>query len=54
MKKIIITGGSGFIGTNMQQYYLDKGHKILNIDLVRPLNKIHNSSKKSVTLSNSL
>ena len=43
MKKIIITGGSGFIGTNMQQYYLDQGHKILNIDLVRPLNKIHNS-----------
>jgi len=52
MKKIIITGGSGFIGTNMQQYYLDKGHKILNIDLVRPLNKIHNSSWTKCDINN--
>ncbi len=40
--KILITGGSGFIGTNYVQYALDKGCEILNIDIKPPANKEHN------------
>ena len=34
MKKIIVTGGSGFIGTNLITNLLKKKNKILNIDKV--------------------
>lgn len=34
--KIIITGGSGFIGTNAVNYYLNRGYEVLNIDKVKP------------------
>jgi nucleoside-diphosphate-sugar epimerase len=38
MVKIIVTGGSGFIGTNLIDFYLKKEIKvnILNLDLVKP------------------
>lgn len=39
--KILITGGSGFIGTNLLQYYLDKNIDVLNIDIVKPRNIKH-------------
>lgn len=39
-KKIIITGGSGFIGTNVIQYFLDK-YEIINIDNTKPKEKLH-------------
>ena len=36
-KKIIITGGAGFIGTNAASYYLKKGYKVISFDnLSRP------------------
>ena len=38
MRNILITGGSGFIGTNTMEFYLSKGENILNIDIVEPLN----------------
>ena len=41
MKKVVITGGSGFIGTNCVQFFIDKGYKVLNLDLREPLNKSH-------------
>lgn len=34
--KILITGGSGFIGTNLIQYYIDRYYKVLNIDFTKP------------------
>lgn len=39
--KIIVTGGSGFIGTNVLQNYINKGDTILSIDKVRPKKKEH-------------
>ena len=41
MKKIIVTGGSGFIGTNLIEYYSNKGLQILNLDIAPPQNPKH-------------
>ena len=35
-KKIIITGGSGFIGTTAVKYFLEKGYQIVNLDINPP------------------
>ena len=35
-KRIVITGGSGFIGTNLVQAALDRGDAVLNLDIVEP------------------
>lgn len=32
MTKILITGGAGFIGTNLCEYFLNKGHQIVCLD----------------------
>jgi len=42
MDKILITGGSGFIGTNMIDYYVRMGIETKNVDIVKPLNPSHN------------
>ena len=39
--KIIITGASGFIGTNLLQYFIEKKYEVLNIDKAVPQNKEH-------------
>ena len=39
MNKILITGGSGFIGTNMVEYYIDQSFSILNLDIAPPLDE---------------
>ena len=33
---ILITGSSGFIGTNVTQYFVNKGEQVVGIDLAKP------------------
>jgi nucleoside-diphosphate-sugar epimerase len=33
---ILITGSSGFIGTNVTQYFVDKGKQVVGLDLAKP------------------
>ena len=40
MIKILITGGSGFIGTNVLEYFSKKA-EVKNIDIKKPMNKAH-------------
>jgi nucleoside-diphosphate-sugar epimerase len=34
---ILVTGSSGFIGTNVTRYFLNKGEKVVGLDLASPL-----------------
>lgn len=36
MKKILITGASGFIGTNLLEYFSGKGYGVFNLDIKEP------------------
>ena len=52
--KILITGGSGFIGTNLIQFYVDQGVDVVNLDWNPPLNENHNSYWKEVDIMDSV
>jgi nucleoside-diphosphate-sugar epimerase len=41
MSKVIITGGSGFVGTNLVQHYVAQGWDVLNLDIKAPRNAAH-------------
>ena len=41
MGRVFITGGSGFIGTNLIQNFLQDGWEVVNFDLVSPRNPEH-------------
>ena len=43
MKRVIVTGGSGFIGTQLISCLLEQGHRVLNLDKATPLNASQNS-----------
>jgi nucleoside-diphosphate-sugar epimerase len=51
MKKILITGASGFIGTNLLQFFIDKNYTVLNIDKVEPKNKNHTHLWKEIDIN---
>lgn len=51
MTKILITGGSGFIGTNIINYLLKKNRiELINIDIVKPKIESHTTYWKNVDL----
>lgn len=53
MKKILITGGSGFIGTNLIEFLRKDGaNELLNIDIVPPKIKKHSDVWKNIDLCN--
>ena len=44
MEKLIVTGGLGFIGSNLIEYLLNKGHFVINIDKVSYSSNFYNTS----------
>lgn len=50
--KILITGASGFIGTNMLEFYLSKKCKVFNFDIKTPQYKKHKKYWYRVNLAN--
>lgn len=51
--KIIITGGSGFIGTNLVQFYLDRDWDVINLDIAPPRNIAHLDYFRQINILNS-
>ena len=50
--RIIVTGGSGFIGTNLIDYFLNKKNvDVLNLDILPPRNKEHNAYWKECDIT---
>ena len=48
MKKIIVTGGSGFIGSNLVNFLIRKKFFVINLDkLTYSSNKYHNKKRNS-------
>ena len=43
MIKILVTGGSGFIGTNLMEFYLQKNIQVINLDLNPPIDQSQNN-----------
>jgi nucleoside-diphosphate-sugar epimerase len=43
MSKILVTGGSGFIGTNLVEHFHLRGDTVLNLDISPPRNPLHRS-----------
>ena len=50
MTRSLITGGSGFIGTNLVQYLSAMGHTVQNFDMAEPKNAAHRSMWVKVDL----
>ena len=34
MAKFLVTGGLGFIGSNLVEYLINSGHKVINVDKI--------------------
>jgi GlcNAc-P-P-Und epimerase len=50
MDKVLITGASGFIGTNVLQDLLEKGYEVINLDTSPPKNPEHAKYWRKVDL----
>lgn len=50
MKKFLVTGGSGFIGTNLVDSFINDGFEVLNLDRTKPLKEQHVPYWKSVDI----
>lgn len=50
--RVLITGGSGFIGTNLVTFYLSQGATVLNLDVVAPRNTQHRAVWHQIDITN--
>lgn len=50
--RIIITGGSGFIGTSAVDYAIDQNYNFLNCDLKTPNKKDHEKYWQQIEIRN--
>jgi len=50
VKRVIVTGGSGFIGTHLISCLLEQGHQVLNLDKSKPLDASQNSLHHQVDI----
>jgi nucleoside-diphosphate-sugar epimerase len=48
--RILVTGGSGFIGTNLIQELLERKHEVVNLDVSAPRSKAHVPYWRAVSL----
>jgi nucleoside-diphosphate-sugar epimerase len=51
-QKVIVTGGSGFIGTNMVEYLIENGYKVVNFDRLPPRDSTYLSSWLNIDICN--
>jgi len=51
MNKVLITGGSGFIGTNLIEKFIIDGFEVLNIDIKRPKNLKYLKSWENIDIN---
>ena len=51
-ERVLITGGSGFIGTNLIDYLLDQGSDVCSVDIVEPQKKSHQKYFHHIDLLN--
>jgi nucleoside-diphosphate-sugar epimerase len=51
MYKVLITGGSGFIGTNLVDFYQTQGFDVINIDIEPPRNLAHFPVWKNIDIT---
>jgi GlcNAc-P-P-Und epimerase len=50
MNKILITGASGFIGSNLLQFFEDKGYNVINIDKSEPRRMEYSKNWRKVNI----
>jgi GlcNAc-P-P-Und epimerase len=50
MQKVLITGGSGFIGTNLIDSFLKDGYSVLNVDRRQPIKDAHSPYYKEADI----
>lgn len=54
MARILITGGSGFLGTNLVQHFIERGDEVVNVDILSPRNQDHLRYWKSCDLTDAI
>lgn len=50
--KILLTGGSGFVGTNLLEKLVNEGYEVLNIDIEKPKDKNHLKYWQNIDITN--
>lgn len=48
--RLLVTGGSGFIGTNLLDFYLKKGYNVLSLDTAEPKISNHSAFWKKIDI----